>query len=114
MAGIKVMTNIAPLKRKVSQSAFNRGRVLMASQIGADTNRFVPKGPPEAGTLRNSQVIAIDGAFVQWGTPYGDRQYYAPAGWQYTTPGTGPHWDELAKQRYLNSWTKAFVKGCGL
>lgn len=111
MAGIKVTTNIAPLMRKVSSQAFTRGKLALASQIGADSNRFVPR---KSNHLRESQVIASDGSFVQWGAAYANRQYHAPLGWHYSTPGTGPHWDEVAKGRYMKSWTKAFVKGCGL
>jgi hypothetical protein len=59
-------------------------------------------------------VIAIDGSFVQWNEPYASRQFNAPAGWHYTTPGTGPRWTETAKAKYMNSWKKAFVKGADL
>jgi hypothetical protein len=43
MSGIKVMTNTAKLRHKVSPAAFNRARQIMANQIGMDSNRFVPK-----------------------------------------------------------------------
>lgn len=114
MAGIKVMTNTTRLRHKISPAAFLAGRRALANQVGMDSNRFVPKGPPNAGALRNSQVIAMDGSFVSWVMPYAHRQLTAPAGWNYTTPGTGPHWTDSAKQQYMSSWTKAFTKGSGL
>lgn len=114
MAGIKVRTNTVRLRHKVSPAAFKNGRRALANQIGMDTNRLIPKGPPNAGALRSSQVIAMDGTYIQWMMPYANRQYNAPAGWTYTTAGTGPRWVETAKARYIDSWKNALVKGAGL
>jgi hypothetical protein len=110
----KVTTNLVKLHQKISKPAFQRGRMAMANQIGMDSNRFVPKGPPDAGRMRQSQLIASDASSISWITPYAHRQFTAPAGWRYTTPGTGPHWTDAAKVRYMGSWTKAFKKGAGL
>lgn len=114
MAGIKVTTNLARLRHKVGPSAFKAGQRALANQVGMDSNRFVPKGPPNAGTLRSAQVIAADGSFVSWNAPYAHRQFTAPAGWNYTTPGTGPRWTELAEAKYMDSWKKVFIKGADL
>ena len=104
MAGIKVMTNVARLRHKVGPSAFIAGQRALANQVGMDSNRFVPKGPPNAGTLRSAQVIAADGSFVSWNAPYAPRQSTAPAGWNYTTPGPGPRSTELAAAKYMDRW----------
>ncbi|WP_179394727.1 minor capsid protein [Lacticaseibacillus absianus] len=114
MTGIKVTTNVARLRKKVSPASFRAGQRALASQVGMDSNRFVPKGPPQAGHLRSSQVIAADASFVSWMAPYAARQFDAPAGWRYTTPGTGPKWTEVAKAKYTDSWIKALMKGAGL
>ena len=111
MAGIKVEADIVKLERKISPQAFLKGQRALANQFGADTNRFVPK---KRGSLRSSQVIASDGSNVQWVSPYAHRQFMAPNGWHYSTPGTGPRWTDVAKNSYMSKWTNAFKKGAGL
>lgn len=108
---IKVETNIAKLTRKISPQAFNFGRLTLANQVGMDSNKFIPK---KTGALRRSQVIAIDGSFIIWNATYANPQYYASGSWYYSTPGTGPRWDQVAKNRYMGAWKKAFLKGAGL
>jgi len=111
VSGIKIETNLVKLDRKVSAQAFQRGRFAMANQVGADSNRFVPR---KHGALRSSQVIASDGSSVQWVSPYAHRHFTAPGGWHYSTPGTGPRWTDKAKSAYMGKWTKAFMKGAGM
>lgn len=108
---IKVETNIARLTRKVSAQAFQRGRFAMANQVGMDSNKFIPK---KTGALRRSQVIAIDGSFISWNATYAKPQYHTSGGWHYSTPDTGPRWDQVAKNRYMGAWKKAFLKGASL
>ncbi|WP_125703701.1 minor capsid protein [Lacticaseibacillus daqingensis] len=111
---IKVQTNIIKIHKKLSKSAFQRGRRALANQVGADSNRFVPAGPPQKYNMRKKQLIAADSSSVTWLVPYAHRQYYAPAGWTYTTPGTGPKWVEVAKTKYMGKWVNAFKKEAGL
>lgn len=114
MAGITVHVDLSGARRKLSKGALQRGKIALAQQAGADMNQFVPAGPPNKGHLRNTQVIAADGKNITWNTPYAHRQFTAPGGWQYTTPGTGPHWDLKAKGQYGAAWVTAFKKGMGL
>lgn len=114
MPHIRVDTNFVKLNYKISQQNFANGQRAMANQVGMDSNRFVPAGPPQKGTLRKSQIIAMDGSYVQWMAPYARRQFYAPGGWKYSTPGTGPNWTDKAKSLYIGGWTRAFMKGARL
>lgn len=112
--GIKVHNDLDGVDRKLSPEAFNKARFIMASQMGADMNKLVPKGPPHAGALRESQAISRDGSDISWNTPYARRMFYGSSGWHYTTPGTGPHWDKKATAMYASKWTNAFKKGLRL
>ena len=108
---VKVQTNLVKIKSKISPQAFNFGRLALANQVGMDSNKFIPK---KTGALRRSQVIAVDGSFIIWNATYAGRQYHAPGGWDYTTTGTGPRWDQVAKVRYMGAWKRSFLKGAGL
>lgn len=75
-----------------------------------DSNRLAPF---LTGALRQSgQVKAANGkAELSWGGTGGVRyarpQYYAPAGWQYTTAGTGPKWFDKARASRAAAWLRA-------
>ena len=73
----------------------------------ADMNQFVPA---KSHVLRLSVSIGIDGSSIHYNTPYAAYQFYNQ--WSnYTTPGTGPRWDEKAKGIYMSDWEKAFLGG---
>lgn len=112
--GVKVHTDLKGVDRKLSPETFRRARFIMANQMGADMNKLVPKGPPHAGALRQSQVIARDGSNISWNTPYAGPIFRAPFGWHWTTPGTGPHWDKKGEAMYGSQWAGAFKKGLKL
>lgn len=103
--------NDAGLRRKISAQAFQRGMVVLANQAAADMNHFVPY---KNGHLSGSSNIASDGSQIQWRSPYAHYQWVGGIGWHYTTPGTGPKWDERAKGMYMSKWQHAFVKGAQL
>lgn len=111
MGDIKVKVDLSGVRRKLSPTNFKRGQFAMANQAMADMNTFVPK---REGDLRNSAHIDSGGQFVVWEMPYAKRQFYGIGIHNYTTPGTGPHWDLKAKGMYLNSWVDAFKKGAKL
>lgn len=85
-------------------------RQALANQILADSNRFVPM---KDGDLRTATSIAIDGSEITYHMKYAHYQY-ANQFKNYTTPGTGPHWDEKAKGMFMKDWKKAYVGGLGL
>ncbi|WP_203624641.1 minor capsid protein [Lacticaseibacillus sp. 866-1] len=109
--GFSVQVNDRGLKRKLSRQGFQRGMVVMANQAAADMNQFVPK---KNNHLRSSSVVASDGSRIHFIEPYAHRQWVGGVGWHYTTPGTGPKWDERAKGIYMSKWQHAFVKGAQL
>ena len=109
--GVSVKVDLGGVTRKLSQANLNRGQYAMANQMLADMNQFVPK---KESSLRTTGHVSADGKQVVWNTPYAKRQFYAPGGFKYSTPGTGPRWDLKAKPIFINDWTKAFKGGAGL
>jgi len=108
MAGIKV--EIAGVRSKISEQAFERGRFALGNQAMADMHSFVPK---LEGTLRQSVHLSGDGKEIIYQTPYAKRQFYSQ-GYNYSTPGTGSRWDLKAKGLFMSAWVQAFTKGMGL
>ena len=106
---VKVSVKLDRAKMKLSEGNIRRGRFALANQALADMNRYVPINE---GIVRVSATIA----------PYGKVQYQGYRKSKkgkvffrkYTTPGTGPKWDEKAKGIHMKAWEKAFVKGAGL
>ena len=78
----------------------DKGQYALANQVYADTQRFVPF---LSGDLRNQSNLSFDFKSISWNTPYARRQYYN-VGANFSEPGTGAKWDELAKQAYIQSW----------
>ena len=92
---------------KLSPQMVKRGKRVLANQAMADMNQFVPA---KSHVLRLSVSIGIDGSSIHYNTPYAAYQFYNQ--WSnYTTPGTGPRWDEKAKGIYMSDWEKAFLGG---
>lgn len=109
--GVSVKVDLGGVTRKLSQSNLQHGQYAMANQMLGDMNQFVPK---KESSLRQTGHVSADGSEVIWDTPYARKQFYAPVGWKYSTPGTGPRWDLKAKPIYMNDWKKAFIDGAGL
>lgn len=105
MVNITIQLDVA--QRKMSPQAQRRGQYALANQALADMNRFVPM---KEGILRQTATIAIDGSAVYYNTPYAEELFYMPK-FNYTTPGTGPRWDNKAKGILMNDWKRAYVKG---
>lgn len=106
---MRVEVNLAGVKAKMNQSSIQRGRYTLANQALADMNQFVPM---DEGILRMSASIDIDGSAINYNTPYASRLFYYHM-YNYTTPGTGPRWDNKAKSIYMKDWEKALMKGAG-
>lgn len=97
------------IKKKFSKSNIDRGMfAMMETQALPDMTNYVPL---DGGELRMSGHR--EDSYLVWDTPYADAQYYGTNGKaifsQYTTPDTGPTWDEVAKAHHINDWTDAFI-----
>lgn len=104
---VKITVNLGGVEKKLSPQAEQRGQYALANQALADMNQFVPM---DEGILRQTATIDIDGKGINYNTPYARRQFYMHA-YNYTTPGTGPRWDNKAKGMYMSDWINAFMKG---
>lgn len=92
---------------KLSEGNVKRGRYTLANQALSDMNPFVPM---KDNVLRQTATIDISGEGINYNTPYAARLFYMPMH-NYTTPGTGPRWDNKAKGVFMSDWIKAFMKG---
>ena len=103
----KVDIDLGKVYDKLSPQMVTKGKRVLANQAMADMNQFVPA---KSHVLRLSASIGIDGSSIHYNTPYAAYQFYNQ--WSnYTTPGTGPRWDEKAKGIYMSDWEKAFLGG---
>lgn len=101
---VKVQTK--GVKKRVGQMV-DRGQYALANQVHADSNLYAPK---KTGDMRIQSYVTNDNKQVIWNAPYARRQYYAPNGWKYTTPGTGPKWDQKAKAIHGRQWRNIVEK----
>lgn len=110
MPGITV--DLKGVHAKLSAQNFERGQYNMAQRMHATMNEnFVPM---RDGNLRSLSNVTPDGKQIVWNSVYARRHYYAPGTWKYTTPGTGPKWDQKAKGVFMSDWIEAFKKGAGI
>ena len=102
---VNVKTDLKGVPKRVSQMT-KLGQYALANQVHADSNRYAPL---LTGDLRNQSSVSTNGKSVIWNVPYARRQYYN-YGARFTTPGTGPKWDEKAKSIHLRSWERITEK----
>lgn len=91
---------------KITSRMTKAGQQAFVNQVYADANQYAPM---LSGDLRNQSSIGIDGKSITWNAPYARRHYYNQMV-NYTTPGTGPKWDEKAKAIHGRSWTNVARK----
>jgi Minor capsid. len=103
---IKVTKDLKGVRDRIKQMT-KLGQYALVNQVHQDSNRYAPK---LTGDMRNQSSVTLDGKQIIWHTPYARRQYYAPGGWKYTTPGTGPKWDQKAKSIHGKEWEKIVEK----
>lgn len=104
---MRIDINLDGAKRKMSQQSVKQGQYALANQSLADMNQFVPA---DDFILRNTATIDIDGGGINYNTPYARRMFYMMM-YNYTTPGTGPRWDNKASAIHMKDWINAFIKG---
>lgn len=107
---VNVKTDLKGVKAKTDRMT-KAGQQALANQVHADSNMYAPM---LSGDMRNQSTIAIDGKSVIWHARYARAQYYGSNGRavfkNYTTPGTGPRWDEKAKAIHGKSWENVVKK----
>jgi len=112
---ITIDTDLKDIYSKVSPQSLSRGQFALANQMLANMNHFVPA---RSHDLRQTGHVSANGEYLIWRRVYGKAQYKGTNGIvtfrKYTTPGTGPKWDEVAKRRYGHTWPKAYLEGIGL
>ena len=91
---IDVNIDVAGINNRIEKA-----RKPMANQFQLEADKYVPR---KNGTLRQSGRVINGGKSVMWDTPYAHYQYMGVSklgkhDWTYTTPGTGPKWDERVK-----------------
>lgn len=101
MARLRVNRNLTGVQVRVNQM-IERGQHALVNQVYADTNQYAPM---RSSDLRNQSQIGSDGKSITWNAPYARRHYYNQMV-NYTTPGTGPKWDEKAKSIHGDSWVR--------
>lgn len=105
---VKVRRNLKGVKTRVNQMT-KLGQYALANQVHADSNEYAPLRP-NSGILRSDSYVTSNNKQIIWNAPYARRQYYAPGGWKYSTPGTGPKWDQKAKGIHGRQWEKIVKK----
>lgn len=98
---ITVATDFKGVYKK-ADLMMDKGQYALANQVHADSNIYAPA---KSYDLRNQSYVKPDNKQVIWNVPYARRQYYNQFS-RYTTPGTGPKWDQKAKGIHIRSWLK--------
>lgn len=111
MANINVNLN---LDRRFSTTSVNKARYVMANQMMADMDQFVPY---KAGTLSQSVHINTNGSQITYTTPYAKAQFYGIVNGSpvrnYTRsehPRASKRWDLRAKALYGQQWADVAKK----
>ena len=99
---LNVRVNFAGIERRLERNV-ERGKFILASQVLADTNNYVPE---LSGDLKRYANISNDNESITWTQPYARFQYYAQGNFNYTKPGTGPRWVDVAMSRHVDSWRR--------
>lgn len=102
---VKVTKDLKGVKTRVDKMT-KLGQYALANQVHADSNLYAPR---KSGDLRNQSSITLDAKSIIWSAPYARRQYYNQFT-HYTTPGTGPKWDQKAKAIHGKQWQNIVKK----
>ena len=115
--GINVTADFTNFDKKFSDQNLVRARLAFANDAHQAMEPTVPK---KVGDLRSYSFVNSDGSAVVYTQPYARVQFlglidgkYPIA--KYTTPGTGPRWDQkfVADSQKLSKAKQAFVNGGG-
>lgn len=101
MIRVNVRAHLRGVQGKVDEMV-RLGQFAFANQVHADSNLYAPM---KSTDLRNQSNVTADNKQIVYNTPYSRRQYYNQYA-NYTTPGTGPKWDQKAKSIHIKDWEK--------
>lgn len=95
----------AAAKSDLISQAVRSSLVLAAMR---DANPLVPMLTGALRMSAESQSKPNEGQLIYGSAavPYARPHYFAPGGWHYTMPGTGPAWFDKAKQTHLPLWIR--------
>jgi len=97
--GVSIRSYLGGIRSR-TEAMTRQGQFALANQVLADSNNYAPF---LSGDLRTQSAVAPDGKSVMWNVPYARRQYYN-IGAKFSTPGTGPKWDQKAKAIHGGNW----------
>lgn len=101
---VNIRKNLKGIKTRVNQMA-KQGQYALVNQVHQDSNKYAPK---KSGDMRIQSYVTPDNKQIIWNAPYARAQYYGTNGKvkfrKYTTPGTGPKWDQKAKAIHGKQW----------
>jgi len=106
VGNVKVDVDFSGINKTFSKGNTDYARYVMANQIHKDMEPFIPM---ESGDLRDISYLD-ENSNVNYTMPYASRLFYQQMT-NYTTPGTGPRWDLVAKSLYISDWQKVYAKG---
>lgn len=102
---VKVTKDLKGVKTRVGEMT-KLGQYALVNQVHADANLYAPR---KSGDLRIQSSMALNAQSIIWSAPYARRQYYNQFS-RYTTPGTGPKWDQKALAIHGRQWTNLVKK----
>lgn len=98
---VNVRANLGGVRKKTNQMV-KLGQYALANQVHADSNLYAPM---KSTDLINQSNVSADNKKIVYNAPYARRQYYNQYV-NYTTPGTGPKWDQKAKSIHQRDWIR--------
>lgn len=109
MVKVKVTTDLEPMKKQLISGA-QKARQRVANQIHMDSNRYAPM---LTGDMRNQSTVNVDGRSITWHAFYSIYQYSKQYS-NYSTPGTGSKWDEVAASKHMAAWEEVAKRAFNL
>lgn len=103
---VNVTKDLRGVKKRVDGMK-KLGQYAFVNQVHHDSNLYAPR---KSGDMRIQSYVTPDNKQIIWNAKYARKQYYAPGGWKYTTPGTGPKWDQKAKGIHGKQWERITQK----
>lgn len=99
---ISVTFDVSGLVERFGDANLQKAQEAVADRILTDCTEYVPM---ETGALRGSGTVEDGGEVVAWTEEYAGYVYNMD-GAHFTTPGTGGHWFETAKQSHIGEWVQ--------
>lgn len=90
---------------------------MLAEQVRADSDQFVPRLTGDLRTFINIEAKDNNKASLVYDSKYAARQWFGIGIKNHSTPGTGPEWCEKARNVHGKDWEtvlgQAIFKGAG-